>query len=62
MVQRLCNRCKKIINKDSDYFKITLEHKISYGITTTDIYDLCIDCHVVFTSRFLEENNDCNTL
>ena len=54
MVQRLCNRCKKIIDGDSNYFKITSEHKISYGLTTTDTYDLCVDCHIIFTSQFLE--------
>ena len=55
MVQRICNRCKKIIDKDNNYFKITSEHKVSYGlVTTTNIYDLCVDCHIVFTSQFLE--------
>lgn len=54
MIQRLCNRCKKIIDRDDNYFKITSEQKISYGLTTTNTYDLCVDCHIVFTSQFLE--------
>ena len=45
MIQRLCDRCKKAIDRDHNYFKITSEHKISYGLTTTDRYDLCVDCH-----------------
>lgn len=54
MVQRACDRCKKIIDRDHNYFKITSDHEISYGLTTTDRYDLCVDCHIVFTSQFLE--------
>ena len=54
MVQRLCNRCKKIIDEKNQYFKITSEHKISYDLTSTDRYDLCVDCYIVFTSQFLE--------
>ena len=54
MVQRLCNRCKKIIDKDHMYFKITSEHKISHDLSSTNTYDLCVDCNIAFTSQFLE--------
>ena len=54
MVQRICNRCKKIINSNNNYFKLTSTHEISWGLTSTDEYDLCTDCHIVFTSQFLE--------
>lgn len=54
MLQRICNRCKKIINSDYNYFKLTSAHEIPCGLASTDRYDLCVDCHIVFTSQFLE--------
>lgn len=54
MLQRICNRCKKIIDDDCNYFKLVSTHEIAYGMSTSDRYDLCVDCHIVFTSQFLE--------
>lgn len=55
MVQRVCDRCKKAIDSKGSCFKLTSVGENFYGgLVSTDKYDLCVDCHIAFTSQFLE--------